>query len=94
MEVKVGDIYTTYQKKLGCYIACQITDISEEIITKLELDWTGAEPLNKNQLKNLQPLYKDFMYWEKSLCLINVEKEIPKELQYVGNISPIIFIIN
>lgn len=90
MEVKIGDIYTTYHKKLGCYIACQIVDISEETITKLELDWTGTEPLNKNQLKNLQPLYKDFMYWEKSLCLINVEKEIPKELQYVGNISPII----
>lgn len=90
MEVKVGDIYTTYHKKLGCYIACQITDISEKTITKLELNWTGTEPLNKNQLKNLQPLYKDFMYWEKSLCLINVEKEIPEELQYVGNISPII----
>lgn len=90
MEIKVGNIYTTYHKKLSCYIACQITDISEEIITKLELDWTGLEPLNRNQLKTLQPLYKDFMYWEKSLCLINVEKEIPKEFQYVGNILPLV----
>ena len=63
METKVGDIYTTYHKKLSCYIACQITDISEEIITKLELDWTGSEPLNRNQLKTLHPLYKDFLYW-------------------------------
>lgn len=90
MKVKVGDIYTSYHKKLGCYIACQITEVSEETLTKLELDWTGAEPLNINQLANLKPLYKDFMYWEKSICLINVEKEIPKEFQYVGNISPLI----
>ena len=90
MEVKAGDIYTTYHKKLDCYIACQITKVSEKNLTKLELDWVGREPLNINQLNNLKPLYKDFMYWEKSLCLINVEKEIPKEFQYVGNIPPLI----
>lgn len=90
MEIKAGDIYTTYHKKLDCYIACQITKVSEKNLTKLELDWVGREPLNINQLNNLKPLYKDFMYWEKSLCLINVEKEIPKEFQYVGNIPPLI----
>lgn len=90
MEVKAGDIYTTYHKKLDCYIACQITKVSERNLTKLELDWVGREPLNIKQLNNLKPLYKDFMYWKKSLCLINVEKEIPKEFQYVGNIPPLI----
>ena len=90
MKVKAGDIYTAYHEKLGCYIACQIIKVSENKLTKLELDWTGSDPLNINQFNDLTPLYKDFMYWEKHLCLVNVEKEIPKTFVYVGNISPLI----
>ena len=32
MKIKAGDIYTTYHKKLDCYIACQITKVSEKIL--------------------------------------------------------------
>ena len=89
MKAKIGDIYTMYQKRLKRYTACQMIKVDDEKILCLGLDWTGEEPLRADQIDGLAPLYKDFMYWERRICSMYVEAEVPDNYQYVGNIPPL-----
>lgn len=89
MKAKTGDIFTTYNQCLGRYTACQIVRVGEKNILRLELDWSGAQPLREDQMANLRPLYKDFMYWQRTLCLLHVDPEVPDYFLYVGNLPPL-----
>lgn len=89
MKAKIGDIYTMYQKRLKRYTACQMIKVDDEKILCLGLDWTGEEPLRADRMDGLAPLYKDFMYWERRICSMYVEAEVPDNYQYVGNIPPL-----
>lgn len=40
-------------------------------------------------MENLQPLYMDFMYWERQLCIANVDIDVPAYFIFVGNIPPL-----
>lgn len=91
MKAKTGDIYTIYNNRLRLYTACQITNVIEDKgnATCLYLNWTGKTPLRSVQMENLQPLYMDLMYWERQLCMANVDVDIPDYFIFVGNIPPI-----
>ena len=79
MKAKIGDVYTIYNNRLRLYTACQITNVIEDKgdAICLYLDWTGESPLHLVQMENLQPLYMDFMYWERQLCIANVDIDVP-----------------
>lgn len=83
MKAKTGDIYTMYQKRLKRYTACQIIQVDDEKILCLGLDWSGEEPLQADQMNSLTPLYKDFMYWERTICSMYVEAEVLDDYHYV-----------
>ena len=93
MKAKAGDVYCVYNKHLKKYTACQITKIEENdkypkgVI--LSLDWLGEEPLKEEELSSLQPLYKDFMYWDRGLHLSNVDVNVPTNYTFVGNVTPL-----
>lgn len=91
MKPKIGDIFTSYHEMMGCYIACQITkEEADGYIACLYLDWTGTEPLRADQLKDLKPLYIDYMGWDNRLCLNNVDPlDMPLHYVLVGNVPPI-----
>ena len=79
MKAKIGNIYTIYNNRLRLYTACQIINIIEDKgdAICLYLDWTGESPLHPVQMENLQPLYMDFMYWERQLYVANVDIDVP-----------------
>ena len=91
MKAKIGDVYTIYNNRLRLYTACQITNVIEDKgdAICLYLDWTGESPLHLVQMENLQPLYMDFMYWERQLCIANVDIDVPAYFIFVGNIPPL-----
>lgn len=93
MKAKSGDVFCVYNSYLKKYTACQITKIENKeeklFAVLLSLDWSGDQPLKEEELATLQPLYKDFMYWERGLHLDNVEPEIPANYILAGNITPL-----
>ena len=95
MKAVEGGVYTVYNDCLKCYTACQVVYISppdnmskEEQAVILSLDWIGENPLTKDKLSTLKPLYKDFMYWSRKLHLIKAETEVPKQYIPVGLLPP------
>ena len=93
MKAKAGDVYCVYNKHLKKYTACQITKIEENDkkpkAVILSLDWSGEEPLKEEELSSLQPLYMDFMYWDRGLHLLNVDVNVPANYTFVGNVTPL-----
>ena len=93
MLAKVGDVYCVYNNYLKKYTACQITKIEENDRNPkaviLSLDWSGEEPLKEAELSSLQPLYKDFMYWNRGIHLSNVDVNVPTNYTFVGNVTPL-----
>ena len=93
MKAKAGDMYCVYNKYLKKYTACQITKIEENDkyprAVILSLDWSGEEPLKEEELSSLQPLYKDFMYWNRGIHLSNVDVNVPTNYTFVGNVTPL-----
>ena len=53
------------------------------------MDWSGEEPLKEAELSSLQPLYKDFMYWNRGIDLSNVDVNVPANYTFVGNVTPL-----
>lgn len=95
MTAKTGDVYTVYNKYLKCYTACQVAYIAPpDAVSKepwavvLSLDWAGDAPLTTEELPNLHPLYKDFMYWSRELYLLRVSVEVPPQYTLVGTLPP------
>lgn len=93
MLAKAGDVYCVYNNYLKKYTACQITKIEENDKNPkaviLSLDWSGEEPLKEAELSSLQPLYKDFMYWNRGIHLSNVDVNVPTNYTFVGNVTPL-----
>lgn len=93
MLAKAGDVYCVYNNYLKKYTACQITKIEEDDqkpqAVILSLDWSGEEPLKEAELSSLQPLYKDFMYWNREIDLSNVDVNVPANYTFVGNVTPL-----
>ena len=93
MLAKAGDVYCVYNNYLKKYTACQITKIEEDDqkprAVILSLDWSGEEPLKEAELSSLQPLYKDFMYWNRGIDLSNVDVNVPANYTFVGNVTPL-----
>lgn len=93
MLAKAGDVYCVYNNYLKKYTACQITKIEEDDqkpqAVILSLDWSGEEPLKEAELSSLQPLYKDFMYWNRGIDLSNVDVNVPANYTFVGNVAPL-----
>jgi hypothetical protein len=93
MLAKAGDVYCVYNNYLKKYTACQITKIEENDKNPkaviLPLDWSGEEPLKEAELSSLQPLYKDFMYWNRGIDLSNVDVNVPANYTFVGNVTPL-----
>ena len=54
----------------------------------LSLDWVGDAPLTAEELPQLRPLYKDFMYWSRDLHLLRVPLEVPPQYKLVGTLPP------
>ena len=90
MQAKAGDVYCIYNEKLKKYTACQITKVEDkdgkEMAVKLSLNWSGEEPLKEAELSELKPLYVDYMYWDNSLDMNNVEVDVPEKYIFVGNV--------
>ena len=93
MLAKAGDVYCVYNNYLKKYTACQITKIEEDDqkpqAVILSLDWSGEEPRKEAELSSLQPLYKDFMYWNRGIDLSNVDVNVPANYTFVGNVTPL-----
>ena len=73
MKANAGEVYTVYNQYLKRYTACQVAYIAppdsvskETWAVVLSLDWVGDAPLTAEELPQLRPLYKDFMYWPGS----------------------------
>ena len=95
MKAKAGDVYTVYNKYLKRYTACQVAYITPpDGVSKqpravvLSLDWVGDAPLTAEELPQLRPLYKDFMYWHRELHLLRVSVEVPPQYTLVGTLPP------
>ena len=70
MKATAGEVYTVYNQYLKRYTACQVADIAPPVsVSKqpwavvLSLDGVGDAPLTAEELPQLRPLHKDFMYW-------------------------------
>ena len=86
-------VYTVYNQYLKRYTACQVAYIAPpDTVSKepwavvLSLDWVGDAPLTAEELPQLRPLYKDFMYWPRDLHLLRVPVEIPPQYTLVGTL--------
>ena len=44
----------------------------------------GDAPLTAEELPQLRPLYKDFMYWSRDLHLLRVPVEVPPQYTLVA----------
>ena len=83
MKANAGEVYTVYNQYLKRYTACQVAYIAPpDTVSKeswaviLSLDWVGDAPLTAEELPQLRPLYKDFMYWPRELHLLRVPVEV------------------
>ena len=95
MKASAGEVYTVYNPYLKRYTACQaayiapLDTVSEQpCAVILSLDWVGDAPLTAEELPNLRPLYKDFMYWPRDLHLLRVPVEVPPQYTLVGTLPP------
>ena len=95
MKAQAGAVYTVYNRYLKCYTACQVAYIAPpDSVSKqpwavvLSLDWVGDAPLTAEELPQLRPLYKDFMYWSRDLHLLRVPVEVPPQYTLVGLCRP------
>ena len=86
MKATAGEVYTVYNQYLKRYTACQVAYIAPpDSVSKqpwavvLSLDWVGDAPLTAEELPQLRPLYKDFMYWSRDLHLLRVPLEVPPQ---------------
>lgn len=96
MLPKAGDVYCVFVEKLNKYTACQITKLYNDKIFKnklravlLELDWVGVDLPSEDELKNIKPLYCDFMFWNNRVRSYNISPNVPLHFKYVGNIPPL-----
>lgn len=94
MDAKSGDVFCAYNTYLKKYTACQVTKIEDDDDKKpkavlLSLDWSDDRPLTEEQLPALKPLYKDFVYWNRGLHLLNVDMQVPLTHTLVGNMNPL-----
>ena len=95
MKANAGEVYTVYNQYLKRYTACQVAyiappdSVSEQPwAVILSLDWVGDAPLTAEELPQLRPLYKDFMYWPRDLHLLRVPLEVPPQYTLVGTLPP------
>ena len=95
MKASAGEVYTVYNQYLKRYTACQVAyiappdSVSEQPwAVILSLDWVGDAPLTAEELPQLRPLYKDFMYWPRDLHLLRVPLEVPPQYTLVGTLPP------
>ena len=95
MKATAGEVYTVYNQYLKRYTACQVAYIAPpDSVSKqpwavvLSLDWVGDAPLTAEELPQLRPLYKDFMYWSRDLHLLRVPVEVPPQYTLVGTLPP------
>ena len=95
MKATAGEVYTVYNQYLKRYTACQVAYIAPpDSVSKqpwavvLSLDWVGDAPLTAEELPQLRPLYKDFMYWSRDLHLLRVPMEVPPQYTLVGTLPP------
>ena len=95
MKATAGEVYTVYNQYLKRYTACQVAYIAPpDSVSKqpwavvLSLDWVGDAPLTAEELPQLRPLYKDFMYWSRDLHLLRVPLEVPPQYTLVGTLPP------
>lgn len=95
MKANAGEVYTVYNQYLKRYTACQVAYIAPpDTVSKeswaviLSLDWVGDAPLTAEELPQLRPLYKDFMYWPRELHLLRVPVEVPPQYTLVGTLPP------
>ena len=95
MKANAGEVYTVYNQYLKRYTACQVAYIAPpDSVSKqpwavvLSLDWVGDAPLTAEELPQLRPLYKDFMYWSRDLHLLRVPVEVPPQYTLVGTLPP------
>ena len=95
MKANAGEVYTVYNQYLKRYTACQVAYIAPpDTVSKepwaviLSLDWVGDAPLTEEELPQLRPLYKDFMYWSRDLHLLRVPLEVPPQYKLAGTLPP------
>ncbi|MFD1884247.1 hypothetical protein [Paenibacillus wenxiniae] len=93
----VGDIYCTYSNQLQQYTACQVTALQETegknpqmLASIVQLDWSGDQPLENDQLAQLKPLIRSFYFWNGDWDHRFVEATIPADYSLVGNIPPLV----
>ncbi len=93
----VGDIYCAYSNQLQQYTACQVTALqktdgksSAMLASIVQLDWSGDQPLQSDQLAQLKPLIRNFYFWKDDWDHRFVEAEIPAHYMLVGNIPPLV----
>lgn len=95
MQPKAGDVYCVFVEKLNKYTACQITKLYNDKIFKnklraalLELDWIGDDLPSEDEMKNMKPLYCDFMF-NSGIKYYNISPKVPLHFIYAGNIPPL-----
>ena len=91
---KNGLIFEAVQKGYICAANAKTNEPlldkdGKEMAVKLSLNWSGEEPLKEKELSELKPLYVDYMYWDNSLDMNNVEVDVPEKYIFVGNVAPI-----
>lgn len=97
MNPTVGDIYCVYVEKLQQYAACQVTGLkiteskpARQLASVLQLDWSGDQPPDENELRQLKPLICNFYFWKDRTDHSYVSSEIPSDYILAGNIPPLI----
>ena len=91
MKASAGDVFCTYSRGLGEYVACQITKVKEKNQgLLLLLDWHGKEPLKPEELPALRPMILDYFFWQGRYDHCHVPLDVPGNYRFVGNIPPLI----
>lgn len=91
MKAQAGDVFCTYSRQLGEYVACQITKVKEKNQgLLLLLDWHSKEPLTPEQLPGLRPMVLDYFFWQGRYDHVHVPLDVPGNYRFVGNIPPLI----
>ena len=84
-----GDIVVTYNRRLGGWAAAQIISLDSfapNIVSVLELDWTGPEPQSVADLAGAAPLRLTHHAHTGRLSYSNVEWTLPKGCRVLGSL--------
>ncbi|MBG9794530.1 hypothetical protein ABD76_19335 [Paenibacillus dendritiformis] len=95
MKPKTGDIYCVWVEPLQKYAACQVTMLKEpdsgkgrSLAAVLELDWTGDDLPNEEELASMKPLYCDYFFWNHRIDHSYLDATVPKHYILAGNVPP------